>query len=609
MSKTNEPNGEVDEITLGDIPTQKRTETNPLDYLHPTLRERAAKLPRDKAYTVLTLVEEGGGHNASLLSVAATCFKMGVSFEDTLDHLEASYSPERMDYESAPKRAVARIWEAEGDMSKLCDGDNAGAPDLKEEMLLRFRRTPASGIAEESPGLLSTPAIKIIERLFQPKDIINIQQTALEYGTLVRVDQLAVKLVGMGAALEDFKFLNPANFKEVAGVPNPLQNNKVSTRCNANVKARRWVVLEMDSKEEATSERFNTFAMTMGQFAPLVLAIDTGNKSIHFWFDASDVKPEVRRGFFNLACLHGSDPRLAVKSQIARMPNTPSAGEGRGPQRVLYFDPEGVKTPEAWDLKGFEQHIKQGKQLDYYYNGENKSYLTRDNVDTWLTLDRTSLRSHLGEKGFRGVPLEGEMASPMDVKINEIQMDRNVEAVVGSASGRHAGLYEENGNRVIVKKSPTFIKPRKGNFPTIKGFLEGLLDHEKDQLNIFYGWLSDSMRKLRNGGRRKAEQAQCQMLHIMGPPNAGKTLVLKDILTPCFAGRAASADPMFKKFQDLHNADTFGCELLYLDDSEVLESSYSFRQSFGERIKALNSWSGRRCPGYARQPHQHKALA
>lgn len=584
-----------DEITLEDIPTPlSKEDRNPLDYLPPELRKQAAKLSPDKAFTVLGLRDEGFGHNDSLLSVAATCFNMGVSFDDTLDHLQAAYSPDRMDYETAPKRAVTRVWQAEGDLTKLVDQDAEITPDAKEEMLVRFRRTPNTSLVENSPGKLATSAIDIIGRLFKETDIVNIQHTALEYGTLVKVTDIPAFLEKHGCPLEDYKFLNPATFKKVEGVPNTKHpQQKVSTRCNDNVKSRNWMVLEYDpekTKDEKTklieSERFNTFAMAMGEFAPLIMAIDTGGKSTHFWFDASGLKPATRRGFFNLACLHGADPRLSVKSQIARMPNTPAAGDGRGPQKVLYFDPDGDNTPDNWNLKGFEDFIRQNKQLEYYYNGENKTFLTRDNMDSWVALDRTSLRSHLQEKGFRATPMEGEPIAPLDLVINGIQLDKNVEAVLSGASGRHAGLYEENGHRVIVKKSPTFIKPRRGKWPTIHDFLEGLFGHEPDQLEVFFGWMADSITKLRNDGKRRAVWGPCQMLHVIGPPNAGKTLLLKDILTPCFASRVACADPLFRKFSSEFNSEMFGAELLFLDDSPVLEQNYSFRQEFGERIKS-----------------------
>ncbi len=573
-------------ISFDDVPEFVAPKKDPRDYLPEELKERAVRLAPEKAYTLLTLAPEGEGHNASLLTVAATCYRMGVSYDDTLDHLEAAYNADRMDYQIAPTRAVKRVWGADGDMSKILDSDADYAPDIQEDALIRFRRTPSTSIVTASPGPLDATAAEIVGNLFKPEQIINIQSSAYEYGTLVEAGKIDEFLAKHKCRLEDYKFLNPAHFKQLEGVPNTKhKDQKVSTRCNDNVKARPWMVLEMDSDELARLERFNTFVFAMAQFAPLVLAVDTGNKSIHFWFDATGLKAKVRTAFFNTACIHGADKRLAVKSQIARMPNTSSSDIGRGPQRVIYFDPKREQTND-WDLKGFETFLNQNKQLDYYYHGGNKTFYTRDNLESWVSLDRTSLRSHLAEKGFRDQKAEGEPIAPMDLVINGIQMDKNVEAVVGGASGRHAGVYEENGHRIIVTKSPVFIKPRRGEFPTIAGFLEGLLDHTPGQKDVFYGWLSSRVKCLRNEGKRQALWAPAQMLHIMGPPNSGKTLILQDILAPCFANRTADASPLFKKQPDMHNPDTFGCELLYLDDSPVLEVNYAFRQEFGERIKS-----------------------
>lgn len=587
MTENRIEDSDFEEITIEDTP-----ERDPISFLPPGLKTRAKHLPPERAFTLLELSPPGSGHNASLLSVAGTCFKMGVSFDDTLDHLQAAYSHDRIDYETAPRRAVQRVWEAEGDLSKLVDGEAILAPDAKEEMLLRYPRTTSIELSHKSPGKLATPTREILNRLFNPGDIINIQLSALEHGTLVKLDELDDWLIQRKSALEDFKFLNPANFKKVEGVPNPLQNNKVSTRCNENVKARRWMVLEFDYESNDTTgemkaERFTTFAMMLAKFAPLVLANDTGNKSIHFWFDASNVKPATRKAFFALACLHGSDPRLAVKSQIARMPNTPTAGEGRGPQRVLYFDPEGEKTPEIWDLTGLEEHIANNRQLDYYYNpGKSFPYLTRDNAGAWVELSRASLRLHLARQGYRIAAMEGEQLTPADNAILDIEMQRAIEEVIGNAAGRHSGFYEENGNRVIVRKSPHLIKPRKRDFPTIRSFLEGLLGHDPDGLGVFYGWVSDAVKKHRNGGKRISDMtAPAQMLHLAGDANAGKTLLTKCILIPILGGRWADASPMFRRYEAEHNQEMFGAELLVLDDSPVLETDYKFRQIFGERIK------------------------
>lgn len=559
-----------------------------LRHLPAALREAAAKLPAGRQHTVLELPPEGQGHNAGLIKVAAICYRMGVSYEDTLAHLQDIYSTDRIDYRTAPERAVKRIWGGDGEIP--AEDTEGAAPDMQEELLLRFRRTTGAQLLEASPHKTKIKPRSIIKALFDPADIINIQHTGREAGTLLKVEDLEE----YEDTLHSYKFLNPSTFKKVEGVPNPLDGDKVSTRCNANVKARPYMVLEMDSKDDAQVERFTTYALELSKFAPLVLAVDTGNKSIHFWFDARAAKPEQVTAIFNLSCLHGADKALGVRSQIARMPNVSAADEGRGAQRVLYYDPDHERAPEgdAWDVVGFEEFIARARQLDYYYLGDGGKYYMQSNSEAWISLNRTSLTNQLIRQGFRAKKVEGEALSPTDAIITDIEMDKSIEAAMKGASGRHAGYYEENGFRFLVLKSPRFIKPRKGGWPTIKKLYEHMFGHAPLQLDVWYGWLSQSAKDLRNGGRRRALFSPAQMVNVVGGANSGKTLNLKYILPYVFGGRAADADSLFCDQGAAFNSDLFQSELLFLDDSDVLQPDYKFRAKFGERIKSYTVGAG-----------------
>ena len=292
---------------------------DPIQFLPVHLQAAASKLPKGEQHTVLELPDAGEGHNAGLISVASTCFWMGVSQEDTLAHLRDIYDSERIDYRTAPARAVNRVWEHEGTVPIDSEDDGADVTP-QEELLLRFKRTPTATLIETSPASTKTNPKDIIKALFDPHDILNIQFTGREVGTLVTCDDLP-------DAISAFKFLNPSIFKKLEGVDveQPDGTKKRMTRCNDNVQARPYMVLEYDGKKgmsdselRAGVERFTTFAMTVAQFAPLVLAVDTGNKSIHFWYDTRKTKPSIVAKFFALARLHGADKQLAVKSQIAR---------------------------------------------------------------------------------------------------------------------------------------------------------------------------------------------------------------------------------------------------------------------------------------------------
>lgn len=605
MEQTNPPtDGEAREISFEDAPashnpTATPTHKTPLDFLPGHLRGKGSAQPPGKEYQVLQLKPEGEGHNASLLSLAITMFNMGVGFDDALDHLYALYSQDRADYRSAPLRAIKRVWECEGDMDTLAGhkDDADRPPDAREDALVRFRRTSSQELLEASPVKSPTLARTgdIIKSLFDPSDIINIQETAREVGTLTKLADAPTLFKRTRIPAEKWAFINPSTFKKVEGVANPKDGNKISTRCNANVKKRPYMLLEMDAPDRPDQvERFTSFALAMARFAPLKLAVATGGKSIHFWFDATHIDAQTRTGFFNLACLHGADPRMAVKSQIARMPNVPAAEDGRDKQEALYWDPRGMEWPKegdakVWELAKFEEFLKLNKQIEFYYHGKAKAYLTRDDSGGWVQLDRNSAKMQLGEKGFRTTTVEGEIVSPADSMINKIQTQNSLNAILGASSGRQSGYYEENGNRFIVLNSPRRLKPRKGYWGTLEAFLLGQFGEylDPEPYNVFLGWNSASLRDLWNDGRRVARFSQAQMFHLIGKGNTGKSLLLDHILRPMYNDRACKADPMFQRNEPTHNAEMFERELLYLDDSRVLGTSMSDRQDFGERIKEV----------------------
>lgn len=584
--KTN-ANMEIEEIDFEDFLDPSPKDNTPhLGQLPSEYRAAAEKIAPSKWYTLLELDPEGAGHNASLLKVAATCHRLGTSYDQTLAHLCELYDNTRSDYATAPKRAADRIWQVGGDISQIVEGGES-FDDGQDGYLLRFTPMTRAEILSESPvpqpHKIDTQ--EIVCKLFASGDIIGVQKTAMEQGELVRVSELNDFLGENRVLLDEYKFLNPATFKKAAGVPNPLHpEQKITRRCNANVKRREWIVLEMDDPDESTQHRFNGFAMTAAQFAPLVMVVDTGGKSLHYWFDGSTTDKKTRDIFFNHATMHGADKRLAVKSQVARMPNVTSAADGRGGQKIIYYAPD---QRTSWDILGFEEYLNRNKQLDFYYNAEGKDYLTRDESGQWITLNQDNIKLHLRQLGYRAKAIDGEDITPAEQVIYQTQKTKAVEFVMRSASGRDSGVYEKNGNRFIVKSSPTFISAKKGKFPVISQFLEGLLGHDPHQIYIFKSWLAAAVKDLRNGGQQTANWSPSQMLHLVGEANSGKTLLLKDIVNPCLSGRSNSADALFKRNASEFNAELFGAELLFLDDSPVLETAHQFRQTFGEQIKNL----------------------
>ena len=565
-------------------------------HLPADLREAAAKLPHDDQHTVLDLPPPGEGHNAGLIKVASICFRMGVTAENTLIHLREIYDSDRMDYDTAPRRAVERVWEHKGDVPHDGEDEVIANATPREDFLLRFSRTPSIDLMELSPGNVKTHPKDIIRGLFDATDIINIQRTGREAGTLVKVSELPEKIA-------PFKFLNPSVFKKIEGITVEHENGKpkVMTRCNDNVLKRLYMLLEFDynagdENGPALVERFTTLMMIFAKFIPLTMVVDTGNKSLHFWFDARNAPPKVVSLIFAIARLHGCDKQMAVKSQIARMPNVSAAADGRDAQRVLYYDPDGINYPDngekgAWDHKGIEDHLLNFKHLNYYYAGKNEYYmLTQSNI--WMPINRHSLSNQLALQNVRNTKLDTEVLSPADTVIANLETERSVEAVLNGASGKHAGFYQENGSAILVRKSPTPIKPRKGDWSTIAGYLKHKFRADDIQFEIILGHLSAAVRDFRNGGRRQSRFAPRQFLILAGEKDSGKSFFTTFILPALFGNRWAKLDPYFDPKGSDFNSEMHQAEVLILDETSVIGSSYAAKYDMTERVKNLAVGSG-----------------
>ena len=557
----------------------------PLDHLPADLRDSASKLAPEHAHTVLDLPPPGSGHNSGLIRVACICYRMGVSPEDTLAHLWEIYE-DRGDHKTATRRAVDRAWGLEGVIP--ADGDADAPPEAREEMLNRFKRTTRAEIVDHSPTSdpdKVTPR-EFIKALFEDVEIVNIQRTSREHGTLL-------KCLDLPANLDDYKFLNPSHFKGLTYTD--ATTGKVMTRCNANVKARKYTLLECDfppsdPDAEAKAERFNSFLLDLSTFVPLVAIVETGGKSNHGWIDNSLASTDDLNTLKKIAALHFADKQMFVISQIARMPNVSAAKVGRGNQTLIYYDPKPEKR--EWDIPGFEAFLQKTARLEYFYEAKSKNYYMKTESGRWAAVGRQSLSVHLAKQGFRNTKTAIEAISPADNVISVIEQRKCVEAVMTGASGHHAGYYHDNGCTYLVLKSPQLIKPKKGDWRHIREFLQHAMHSDPLQYPLFLGILSADVRNHRNNGQRRSRQAPYQVPHIVGKGNAGKTIFGTHMLPFFFGGRKAKANPMFDPNGSDFNSEMHQVEILILDDAAVLESGHKYRHTMSEIIKEVSVGGG-----------------
>jgi hypothetical protein len=162
------------------------------------------------------------------------------------------------------------------------------------------------------------------------------------------------------AKLSQRSFIVPNRMTKLEGIN---KNGKPSTRCRDNTGSREYLVVECDfSKfnkdgrnptlwkpwiegwEEAglsVDDACASILLHLHQFAPLVLAVHSGGKSLHGWFPCRGVKESVLKLFMDYAVVNGADPKTWGPEQLVRMPGGTRANGNR--QEVLFYDPDTIK--------------------------------------------------------------------------------------------------------------------------------------------------------------------------------------------------------------------------------------------------------------------------
>jgi hypothetical protein len=104
---------------------------------------------------------------------------------------------------------------------------------------------------------------------------------------------------------------------------------------------RRFLVVEFDFPADrfgvSTRDACASLLAHLSRYAPLVLAVWSGSKSLQGWFD------EDSREFFEYACALGADPATWTRCQLVRTPQAIRWNGNR--QTVEFFNPSNL--PEA----------------------------------------------------------------------------------------------------------------------------------------------------------------------------------------------------------------------------------------------------------------------
>lgn len=127
-------------------------------------------------------------------------------------------------------------------------------------------------------------------------------------------------------------------------VPSPMSaltgkrksDGKESPHTLENTGPRRYLVTEFDF---GTSDEQAAIIHHLSGFAPLVMVLSSGNKSLHAWWRCWDAPEDAQLKFFRYAVSLGADDATWTRSQFVRMPQGWRADKGKR-QEVYYFNHE-----------------------------------------------------------------------------------------------------------------------------------------------------------------------------------------------------------------------------------------------------------------------------
>ena len=137
-------------------------------------------------------------------------------------------------------------------------------------------------------------------------------------------------------SLESSALIVPSPMTALTGIN---KSGQVSTRCLTNTGPRRYLVVEFDS---GTQDSQAALLLHLAQFAPLVLALFSGGKSLHGWFLVAGQPESAVKQFFRYAVALGADRSLWTPCQMVRVPDGLRPDGTR--QTVYFFNPKLIES-------------------------------------------------------------------------------------------------------------------------------------------------------------------------------------------------------------------------------------------------------------------------
>ncbi len=275
----------------------------------------------------------GGGLNRWMLRAAIALRRSGVSEREIADALAAATAGEpikRGEIERAVERS-RQYMTADGTRpTRPPSRWPAFDPAARQRIIDAAGGYGAADLFHDSPWRFDddTPATElIVDRLFPNNPLICAGTTLWGAETKPR-EEWRGKLCQQ-------QFVVPSAMSKPTGIN--LEGDP-TPRCLDNTGQRQFLIAEQD---QGTMDEQAAIVHRLAQTAPLVLAVRSGNKSIHAWFRCRGASDDRQHQFFTQAVRLGADRNVWPRCQMVRMPDG-WRPDRQARQSVLFFAPEAI---------------------------------------------------------------------------------------------------------------------------------------------------------------------------------------------------------------------------------------------------------------------------
>lgn len=168
----------------------------------------------------------------------------------------------------------------------------------------------------------------IIDGLFPPAALLCCGKSNSTFDTRPREDWRG-QMAGLALIV-------PSPMSTVEGV---TKEGKPSRHTLSNTGPRRFLIVEFDT---GTPDDHAALLLHLAGYGPLVLAVHSGNKSLHGWFYCASQPEDKLRRFMRYSVSLGADSKLWTRCQFCRMPDGTRDNGKR--QTVFYYNPKPLEV-------------------------------------------------------------------------------------------------------------------------------------------------------------------------------------------------------------------------------------------------------------------------